>query len=90
MLTRLPSGLAVAPRAAADVLTRRFSDPPLRLSDTERGELVARLAATGVAGGASYDALVALEARAHGRVLLSLDQRAQETYRRLGVPFQAI
>jgi len=46
--------------------------------------------AAGVFGGASYDGLVALEAHAHGRVLLSLDRRAQETYRRLRIAFSGI
>jgi hypothetical protein len=90
VLTRLPGGLAVPAMAAADVLLRRFGGDPLRLADAERAALPATLAAAGVIGGASYDALVALEARAHGERLLSLDRRAQETYRRLGVPFEAI
>ena len=88
MLTRLPSGLAVPAATAAATLTRRFPDPPLRLED--RGSLLTRLADAGVFGGASYDALVALEAEAHGRELLTLDERAQQTYRRLGVPFRVI
>ena len=90
MLTRLPSGLAVAPSAAAGVLTRRFGRPPLRLDDAERSRLLERLAGAGVFGGAGYDGLVALEAAAHGRTLLTLDERAQSTYRRLGVPFRVI
>jgi hypothetical protein len=48
------------------------------------------LAGAGVFGGAGYDGLVALEAAAHGRTLLTLDERAQSTYRRLGVPFRVI
>jgi hypothetical protein len=48
------------------------------------------LADAGVFGGASYDGLVGLETRAHGHVLISLDRRAQETYRRLGVAFRAL
>ena len=88
MLTRLPSGLAVPAATAAATLTRRFPDPPLRLED--RGSLLTRLADADVFGGASYDALVALEAEAHGRELLTLDDRAQQTYRRLGVPFRVI
>jgi hypothetical protein len=32
----------------------------------------------------------ALEAAAHGRTLLTLDERAQSTYQRLGVPFRVI
>jgi hypothetical protein len=43
-----------------------------------------------VFGGASYDGLVALEADAHGEMLLTLDARAQRTYQQLGVRFQAV
>jgi hypothetical protein len=90
VLTRLPGGLAVPAAAAADALTRRFSYAPLRLPDAERAVLLTTLAAAGVLGGASYDGLVALEARAHGLALRSMDRRAQETYRRLAVPFETI
>ena len=89
VLTRLPAGLAVPAAAAADVLGRRFGDSPLRLPDSDRGVLLKTLAGAGVVGGASYDGLVALEAQAHQSVLVSLDHRAQETYRRLRVPFRA-
>ena len=90
VLTRLPAGLAVPAVASADVLARRFADEPLRLAQPDRDLLISTLASAGVFGGASYDGIVALEAHAHGRVLMSLDQRAQETYRRLRVPFTAI
>lgn len=90
VLTRLPAGLAVPAAAAAEVLARRFGDPPLTLPGSDRGALVARLAGAGVWGGGAYDGLVALEAAEHGQVLLTLDRRAQATYQRLGVPFRAI
>jgi hypothetical protein len=90
VLTRLPSGFAVPARSAAGVLGDRFHGEPLRLSDRDRGGLLETLAGAGVFGGASYDGLVALEAHAHGQTLVTLDQRAQETYRRLGVRFQAL
>ena len=90
MLTRLPSGLAVAPGLAATVLARRFDQPPLRLDDPQRGDVLQTLAGAGVFGGATYDGLVALEAKAHGRTLLTLDHRAQSTYQRLGVAFSVI
>lgn len=90
MLTRLPSGLAVAPQLAAEVLARRFSRPPLRLDDGERSSVLGTLAGSGVYGGASYDGLVALEAAAHAETLLTLDERAQLTYRRLGAAFAVI
>jgi hypothetical protein len=87
-LTRLPGGLAVPASTAANVLARRFGQPPLALPDSERRSLVATLAGAGVFGGASYDGLIALEAGSH--TLLTLDRRAQETYRRLGVAFEII
>lgn len=87
VLTRLPSGLAVAPELAASVLARRFTQPPLRLDDPPRADVVTTLAQSGVFGGASYDGLVALEAKAHAHTLLTLDERAQTTYRRVGVEF---
>lgn len=90
VLTRLPSGLAVAPTLAADVLTGRFSRPPLRLIDGEHEQLLQTMARAGVFGGASYDAIVAMEAKAHGHALLTLDERAQSTYRRLGAQFTVI
>lgn len=90
VLTRLPSGLAVPPALAATVLARRFGRPALRLDDSERASLLETLAAAGVSGGSSYDGLVALEARAHGQKLLTLDRRAHSTYRRLGIDFSDI
>lgn len=90
VLTRLPGGLAVPAELAAGVLARRFGEGPLELRARQRRELAATLAAAGVAGGAAYDGLVAIEASSHGRTLVTLDRRAQETYRRLGVPFRAL
>jgi predicted nucleic acid-binding protein len=90
VLTRLPRGLAVPAGTAAEVLEARFGEPPLRLGARERRRLLTTLSSAGVYGGAGYDGLVALEAQAHGRTLLSLDERAQDTYRRLGVPFRAV
>jgi predicted nucleic acid-binding protein len=90
VLTRLPGGLAVPPATAARVLAERFRDAPLLLPPEQHDALVATLAAAGVFGGASYDGLVALEARAHDHTVLTLDQRAQSTYERLRVPFRVI
>jgi hypothetical protein len=75
---------------AARLLAERFGDKPLRLGASAYGTLLDTFATAGVFGGASYDGLVALEANAHGRTLLTLDQRAQTTYLRLGVPFRVI
>jgi predicted nucleic acid-binding protein len=80
----------VPPTSAARVLARRFAHPPLRLDDDERGRLLERLAGLGLRGGASYDGLVALEAAAHDCTLLTLDERAQATYQRVGVASRLI
>jgi hypothetical protein len=90
VLTRLPSGLAVAGPTAADVLDRRFPEPAIGLDGAARDDLLRTLAGAAVIGGSAYDGLVALEAKAAGRTLLTLDRRAQETYRRLGASFRAI
>jgi toxin FitB len=90
VLTRLPAGLAVAPALAASVLAGRFHGPALRLGDEQQNRLLQTFADAGVLGGASYDGLAALEAKAHGEVLLTLDQRAGSTYQRLGAPFRMI
>ena len=90
VLTRLPGGLAVTPEAAAAVLASRFGEEPLQLATAERRTLLSTLAEAGVGGGASYDGLVALEARAHDQVLLTRDSRAQNIYRRLGVAFRLV
>jgi hypothetical protein len=90
VLTSLPAGLAVAPTLAAGVLARRFSRPALRLRDAARHNVLATLAGAGVFGRASYDGVVALEAKANSLTLLTLDERAQSTYRRLGADFTVI
>jgi predicted nucleic acid-binding protein len=90
VLTRLPGGLAVPSAEAARVLDARFGEAPLRLDAKQRRRLLATLAEAQVHGGASYDALVGLEAAAHDRTLITLDERAQLAYRRLGVAFRAL
>lgn len=85
VLTRLPGGLAVPAQDAAAVLSGRFPDAPLALEQRSRRALLSRLAEAGIRGGASYDALVGLEARQHGRALLTLDERAVTTYDALGI-----
>ena len=75
---------------ASDVLAERFPGELLQLSPRQRAALPVTLARAGVAGGASYDGLVALEAVAHGQELLTLDRRAQDAYRRLGAEYAVI
>ena len=88
VLTRLPGGLAASAADAARVLSQRFPDRVLECD--ERPDLIARLSRAGVAGGAAYDGLVALEAAVHNQTLLTLDRRALVTYARLGVDARLI
>jgi predicted nucleic acid-binding protein len=74
VLTRLPEPFRAEPALVAEYLR-----------ESERRELVGRLAGLSIAGGAVYDALVAATAVHHGHRLLTCDARAMTTYERLGV-----
>jgi len=84
VLTRLPGDLRLAPPDAVRLLDRafghRFELPP---EDTER--IPEQLAELGIAGGAVYDAVVAVAALRAGLPLATRDARAAGTYRRVGV-----
>lgn len=85
MLTRLPNGRALQAQAVAIAFAQRFPDDALTLTAAERAQIPTTLADAHVSGGATYDGLIALEAKAHDETLLTLDVRARETYARLGV-----
>lgn len=53
-------------------------------------EILGRFAELGIASGAVYDGLVGLAARTDGRVLLTRDERAAPTYRRLKVSYELV
>jgi predicted nucleic acid-binding protein len=89
-LTSLPEPFRVEPAVAAEYLTRQFGDRHLILPPEALHSLPGRLAALGIKGGASYDALVAVTADAAGVRLLSLDRRAERTYRALGIAYDII
>ena len=84
VLTRLPGDLRLAPADAARLLGERFVDPLLLGSDVAR-RLPDVLGRLGIAGGAVYDALVALAALEHGADLATRDARAKATYDMVGV-----
>ena len=89
VLTRLPAGRRLTANDAATALERNFGAPCL-LGARETQALLGRLGEISVVGGAVYDALVAEAARVHGRTLLSLDWRAERTYRAVGVEFELL
>lgn len=84
VLTRLPTGLRASPHDAARLLAARFPVPMLLTPQTAE-QLPDLLADLDIAGGATYDALVALAARDHAATLATLDARARSTYGIVGV-----
>ena len=84
VLTRLPGDVRVTPADAARLLNERFG-PPLLLGAEMVGQLPALLSRLGVAGGAVYDAQVALAAVEHDIDLATRDARARITYEMVGV-----
>lgn len=84
VLTRLPGDLRLAPADAARLLSDRFAEP-LLLGSEVAGRLPEVLSRLGIAGGAVYDALVALAALEHGASLATRDARARATYDMVGV-----
>ena len=83
VLTRLPGGLRLAPAEAARLLDERFKSPLLMSASSAR-RLHRSWGGLGIAGGAVYDALVALAAVEHGAVLATRDARARATYEAVG------
>jgi predicted nucleic acid-binding protein len=84
VLTRLPGDLRLAPADAARLIAERFVEP-LVLGPEAARRLPDVLSRLGIAGGAVYDALVALAAVAHGASLATRDARARPTYETVGV-----
>ena len=84
VLTRLPGDARLGTDDAARLLDARFTTP-LVLSGGHARKVHATLSRTGIAGGAVYDALVALAAKEHGAPLATRDARARGTYDAVGV-----
>lgn len=89
-LTRMPEPLRISGSVAAEALGRSWGQRAIAPSPDLLVGLPARLARASIVGGASYDGLVALTADEHGRTLVSLDLRAERTYRVLGVDFHLL
>jgi len=89
VLTRLPGDARLAPVDAARLLDAAFGEPVTPARDTTRA-LPTELASRGIAGGAVYDALVAVAARDAEIGLVTRDRRAASTYSALGVSYTTI
>lgn len=90
VLTRLPPPHRIPDDLVLAFLEDRFSDTPLILSAAAQVGLVRRLVAARITGGAVYDALVALTVAEAGGTLLTLDSRAESTYRRCGTKYKLL
>jgi toxin FitB len=89
VLTRLPGDARVEARDAVRLIEANFG-PALVLAEATTRSLPATLAAAGVVGGAVYDALVGLAAKAAGHRLATRDGRAIGTYAAIGVEIEII
>jgi predicted nucleic acid-binding protein len=83
VLTRLPQPYTVPPVQASTAL-RSYSANVLVLPGDEISDAIDRFVIARASGGASYDALIAVTANQHSATLLTRDERAAETYERLG------
>ena len=88
-LTRLPIEHRLDPADVASAIRQTF--PDLCALDSADALLVLeQIGAARVAGGAVYDALVGAAAQRNGRILLTRDRRAVNTYRAMGVNFELL
>ncbi|MCV7065844.1 type II toxin-antitoxin system VapC family toxin [Mycolicibacterium farcinogenes] len=84
VLTRLPGDARVDPADAVALIDENFPES-LPLGARAARAAHREFARRGIAGGATYDGLVALAAREHNVVLVTRDARARATYEALGV-----
>jgi len=90
VLTRLPGPERASPADVASYLAHEFREPWLLLPIDELPRFVQRIAALGIAGGATYDALIGATAKHAGATLLTRDLRARGVYERLGVDVEFV
>jgi predicted nucleic acid-binding protein len=83
VLTRLPGSARVDAHDAARLIDDNFER--LVISEAQAAEAHHDFARLGIAGGAVYDALVALAALRGRAVLATRDARARDTYEAVGV-----
>lgn len=89
VLSRLPAPAGVPADIAARLVMANFGTHILP-GPADPVALLAELASRGVIGGAVYDGLIGVTARAGGAVLVTADRRAASTYERLGVEFRFV
>ncbi|HUF99751.1 MAG TPA: PIN domain-containing protein [Ilumatobacter sp.] len=89
VLTRLPGDARLDTADAATLIAQRFL--PIVALDSDMSEgLIQVLADHRVAGGAVYDALIALTSIQAGATLLTRDRRARATYVSIGAAHELV
>ncbi len=88
VLTRMPPPRRARPAFVRAFLDDHLHDSPFALPASGYRELLDEAGRSGIAGGAVYDALIALTARHAGATLITLDLRAARTYRAVGAEFR--
>jgi predicted nucleic acid-binding protein len=88
VLTRLPGDARLLPDDAHRLLAQ--FPGPLTLSARIQRQCARVFAAHDIAGGAAYDALVALAAVEHDAVLATRDARARATYEKVGATVEQV
>lgn len=89
-LTRLPEPFRTDAEPALQFLDRRGRGEWLTLDPRAAATALRSAVAAGIRGGSVYDALVAAAAHAAKATLLTLDRRAEPTYRALGVRYELL
>jgi predicted nucleic acid-binding protein len=89
VLTRLPGDARIDPTDAVLLIDENFTES-LPLGARAARAAHREFARRGIAGGATYDGLVALAARERGAVLFTRDGRARATYEALGVKTEVL
>jgi predicted nucleic acid-binding protein len=89
VLTRLPAPARRTPATVARLLAANFPETRF-LSEAGAAALLAGLKASGIAGGAIYDALVGAAAAEHRLPLATRDRRSLDTYRVLDVDVELL
>jgi hypothetical protein len=89
-LTRLPPPVRAAPQDVIRFVRSWFEAPYPSLETRELADLLHQLPDREVAGGATYDALIAAVASVVGMPLVTCDRRALTTYRRFDVTVELL
>jgi predicted nucleic acid-binding protein len=90
VLTRMPAPFRLDGDVVADYLRRQWHDRIIAPDAALHGRLASKAASREIMGGSVYDALVGLTAAKHREQLVSMDVRAERTYRALGIEYRLI